>query len=106
MDFLNKIELRGVVGSVHAMKVGDTEVVRFSVMTEYAYNDKSGAAVVDCTWFNCTAWADKTPSAVNMEKGDCVHLSGRVRMWKFTGSDGKEVNGWEVMVNDLKILGK
>lgn len=106
MDFLNKIELRGVVGSVHITKVGDTEVVRFSVMTEYCYRDKDGCAVVDCTWFNCTAWADKTPSSVNMEKGDWVNLSGRVRMFRYTTAYGVSNSGWEIMVKDLKIIGK
>lgn len=106
MEFLNKIELRGVVGSVHISQVGDTKVVRFTVMTEYYYRDKAGGAVVDCTWFNCTAWADTTPGAVDIEKGNFVDLSGRVRSFSFRNSAGDNVYGWEIVVKNLNIIGK
>ena len=55
MEFLNKIELRGVVGTAALNRVGDSQVCRFSLVTEYSYKDRGNNPVVDVTWFNVTA---------------------------------------------------
>ena len=42
MEFLNKIELRGIVGMTSLNRVGDSQVCRFSLVTEYSYKDRDG----------------------------------------------------------------
>ena len=106
MEYLNKIELKGVVGSVHSVNVGDTAVVRFSVMTEYAYNGTDGGAVAETTWFNCTAWKSNVPNADTLAVGDYVHLTGRVRAYTYVSASGDDRYGWEIMVKDLKAYKK
>ena len=59
MEFLNKIELRGIVGQSSLNRVGDSQVCRFSLVTEYSYKDRGNNPVVDVTWFNITAWEGK-----------------------------------------------
>ena len=56
MEYINRMELQGVVGSVREIPVGNMKVVRFSVCTEYAYKDKSGASVIDCAWHSVIAY--------------------------------------------------
>ena len=37
MEFINKVELRGVVGRSVVTPAGEHKIVRFSLLTEYAY---------------------------------------------------------------------
>ena len=74
MEFLNKIELRGIVGQSSLNRVGDSQVCRFSLVTEYSYKDRGNNPVVDVTWFNITAW------------------------------EGKNMPGWEILARRVTIL--
>ena len=105
MEFINKIEIQGYVGQSALNRVGDSTVCRFSVVTEHAYNDKSGGIVVDCTWFNVTAWeGKKMPDLTDITKGKAIHVKGRVRAYKFTGSDGTVRSGWEILASEIEIV--
>ena len=80
MEFINKIELQGTVGSAKVTTVGESKLVRFSLCTHQAYNDSSEAIVVECTWFNCIAWeGEKIKDVSQIKSNDIVHLKGRVR---------------------------
>lgn len=104
MEFVNKIELRGIVGNSNVIPVGGTKVVRFSLVTEYAYKTKDGVAVIDTTWFSCSAWEKPGfPAFEKIVKGTCVSLTGRVRVTKYE-VDGIERTSWEVLVNKLEIV--
>lgn len=104
MEFLNKIELKGVVGNASHNKVGNTNMVRFSVCTEYAYNGKDGGAVIDVTWHNCTAWESDKNKISNITKGAFVHIIGRVRNTRYTASDGTERTISEILVNEVETI--
>lgn len=52
MEFMNKIELRGIVGTSSLNRVGDSEVCRFSIATDYSYKDRDGNPVVDTTCYS------------------------------------------------------
>ena len=56
MEHLNRIELRGVVGTVRPQVVNGTKMSRFSVATSRAYKDREGVAQIDTTWHNIVAW--------------------------------------------------
>lgn len=105
MEFLNKVEIRGVVGQVHITKVADTETAQFSVITEDISQSKDGCAVVNCTWFSVRAW--KGPGIVELEKlqkGSKVHVIGRFRCQRYVGNDGCEKTSYEVVAQELKIM--
>ena len=42
MEQINRIELRGNVGNVKLQNVGNSEVIRFSLATNYAFKGKDG----------------------------------------------------------------
>ena len=104
MEFLNKIELRGIVGRVNATEIGGETAVRFSVATDYSYKHKKVGMVVETTWHNCTAWSSKCPDAKRLERGSMVHLTGRLRSQKYADANGDERTITEVLVQSLEIL--
>jgi single-strand DNA-binding protein len=105
MEQINKIELRGLVGTVKLQVVGEKKVARFTVATSLAYNDKTGAAVIETQWHNVNAWEGKYINCLErLRKGDKVGLIGRLRYTKFTGSDGQEHNSTEILANRLIII--
>ena len=104
MEMLNRIELRGFVGKADTQNVGDMEHTRFSLRTEYAFQSADGA-MVECTWFNCSAWSDKCPTAKDLKGGEFVDLTGRVRSFRFTTESGSHC-GWEIIVRSLEIIAK
>ena len=105
MEFLNRIELRGIVGTAALNRIGDSQVCRFSLATDYSYKDRDNNPVVDTTWFNITAWEGKNmPDLRLITKGVIAQVTGRVRTFKFTMADGAERSGWEVMARRVTLL--
>ena len=105
MEFLNRIELRGIVGTTSLNRVGNSEVCRFSIVTEYSYKDRDNNPVVDTTWFNVTAWdGQNMPDFRQIGKGSIVQVNGRVRTFKYTMADGAERSGWEILARRITIL--
>jgi len=105
MEYLNKIEIRGIVGTAALNRVGDSQVCRFSVATEYAYKDRENNPVVDTTWFNVTAWEGRNmPDLQKIVRGAIVQVGGRLRTFKFTSPDGTERNGWEIQARRISLL--
>ena len=105
MEFLNKVEIRGVVGQVHITKVADTETAQFSVLTEDVSRSKDGCAVVNCTWFSVRAW--KGPGIVDLqriEKGSHVHVIGRFRCQRYVGTDNCEKTCYEVVASTVELM--
>ena len=80
MEMLNQVHVRGIVGNARVQKIGDTEMVRFSVATDHAYTNRSGKNVVEVTWFNCVAFQSVT--------------------------NGAERTMMEVLASDLTVLGE
>ena len=50
MEQLNRVELRGTVGSVYIKDFGTTRCVNFSVATNYCFKDREGCPVIETTW--------------------------------------------------------
>ena len=46
MEQLNRIELRGIVGTVRVQAVGDTHVAKISLATDYIYKGRNGDPVI------------------------------------------------------------
>lgn len=98
MEFLNQIEIKGVVGRVNAQKIGEATVTNFSVLTEYAYGNKN-KRTIETTWFNCNFYGE-----VPIESGDNVHLMGRMRQRSYDDADGVERYVWDVVVQKVEKL--
>ena len=106
MEELNRIELRGWVGSVSIIVVGDTRVAHFSVATNLVYKGGNGEPVIETTWHNVTAW-EKNKDIVPLDsirKGDAIHIIGRVRRQDFVASDGTERYSYEVLASKVETV--
>lgn len=105
MEQINKIELCGVVGRSDITPIQNTKVAHFSLATEYAYKGRDGGAIIDITWFSCTAFeGPKIAPLEKIQKGSKVHLIGRVRMQRYTDNTGCDRTNWEVICNSLDIV--
>lgn len=105
MEQLNKVELRGVIGSVRIQNIGDTQMARFSVATNYCYKNNSGEAVIETTWHQVTAFKnDKMPDFSSLTKGTNVEVKGRIRNNRFTDSNGEERTLTEIIASEVKVL--
>lgn len=99
MDYINKIELLGVVGATQSNVIGTSSVQNFSLMTEYMFENSDKSIVCEATWHSIVAWNSK---AVN--KGDYVRVIGRLRQKKYTAADGTERVYCEVVASELKVI--
>ena len=105
MEQLNRIELRGVVGSVRLQNYSENKMARITLATNYAYKDREGSAVIDTSWHNVVAWENKNIKDVDkIERGTKLYVQGRIRYQKYTGSDGVERVLTEVMASRMVIL--
>ena len=99
MEFLNKVELKGVVGRVSTTKVADKTFNNFSLMTEQVNVSEDGLQTTEVTWFNCTTFNE-----VEINKGDRAHVLGRLRARRYYDEDGAARMSYEVLVDSVTIL--
>ena len=106
MEQLNRLEIRGNVGNVNILKVGDTRVAHFSVATNFAYKGRNGEPVIETTWHNVTAWegVKGIPSLDAIQKGFAVYVVGRLRSQKYTSNDGIERTSMDVIANSVETV--
>lgn len=105
MDYINKIELKGRVGTVRSNVVNDSKVCNFSLVTEFLYKSREGNPMSETTWFNIVAWEGRDILDMNkIEKGATVHVTGRIRSSKYEGSDGTERHMQEVLASKLRVI--
>lgn len=105
MEHLNRIELRGRVGTVRTNEVNGTKVANFSLVSELLYKTREGAPAAETTWFNIAAWNNKDmPDLDKIEKGMALYVSGRMRSVRFNSADGTDKIFYEVLANKVRIL--
>lgn len=105
MEHLNRIELRGRVGTVRTNEVNGTKVANFSLVSELLYKTREGAATAETTWFNVAAWSNKDmPDLDKIEKGMALYICGRMRTVRYNGADGTEKLFYEVLATKVRIL--
>ncbi len=105
MEYINKIELRGIVGTATLNRVGDSQVCRFSIATDYSYKDRDGNPVVETTWFNVTAWEGK--DIQNLEaitRGAIVHIIGRLKCNRYVDANGNDRVQYEIVARKLEVM--
>ena len=104
MEQLNRIELRGYVGAAKKTKAGDSEFLRFTIVTGYAYRTSDGSPVIENTWMDCLYFLRKDSGKVlpDLTKGDRVHLTGRLKHQRYTDSEGGYHDTYAVLVKELE----
>ena len=105
MDYINRIELQGRVGTVRTNVVGESMVANFSMVTEYLYKTRDGGAANETTWHHVVAWDGRDMPDLNMiAKGTPVHVTGRLRAARYTSADGTEKQFNEIIAHKIRIL--
>lgn len=105
MEHLNRIEIRGRVGTVRKNEVNGSKVANFSLVSEYLYKTKDGMAASETTWFNVAAWSNKDmPDLDKIEKGMPIYVKGRMRTAKYTSAEGTEKQFYEVLASKVRFL--
>ena len=105
MESLNRIELRGIIGSVYVKDFVNAKVANISVATNYCYKAKDGCHVIDTFWFRIVAWeGEPIKNLDQIQKGAAVHVLGRVRMQRYTTTDGSERSFFEVIASEVELL--
>lgn len=102
---INLVELQGVVGTARLSETGSGRIVRFSLATNYIYKSSDGSPVIETTWHNCLAFEGKHVIGIDkIMKGTAVHLTGRIRCYRFIDINNAERTGNEIVVNTLEVL--
>lgn len=103
MEQLNRVELRGIVGSVRESKVGDRMITRLTVATNFAYKDSEGCAVIETTWHTVSTWSD---APLGIQKGDSVEVIGRIRNQRYMNAAGEDCTCVEIFARNVVKLDK
>ena len=105
MDQLNKVELRGNVGSVKLQTGANRKGARLTLATNTAYHDKDGAPVIETQWHNIIAWESRNIQGLeNIQKGDKLYVTGRIRYQKYSGQDGIERVQTDILANRVVLI--
>ena len=105
MEFINDIELAGVVGRIQRQTVSSQTMANFSLVTEYGFKDKSSCSVIETTWHNVVAWeSENIPNLDGIERGSHVRVIGRLRMRRYIDSSGESRTLYEVVASSVEVL--
>ena len=106
MEYLNRIELRGVVGSAKLTTCGTLSICNFSLLTEYAYKGESGCLTIDSMWWTVIVIRSNPalPALCEIQKGTKVYVQGRVRTKRYCDAQGNDRTVYEVVAQELKIV--
>lgn len=105
---LNKVILIGRLGKdpeTRYMPNGEA-VCNFSVATSESWKDQSGQRQERVEWHNITMYRRLAEIAGQyLKKGSQVYLEGRIQSRKYEGKDGIERTAYNIIANEMKMLG-
>ena len=105
---LNKVILIGRLGKdpeTRFMPNGEA-VCNFSVATSETWNDRNGQRQEKTEWHNITMYRRLAEIAGQyLKKGSQVYLEGKIQTRKYEGKDGIERTAYDIIANEMKMLG-
>lgn len=105
---LNKVILIGRLGrdpEVRYMPNGEA-VCNFSVATSESWKDSNGQKQERSEWHNVTMYRKLAEIAGQyLKKGSQVYLEGKIQSRKYQGKDGIERTAYDIIANEMKMLG-
>jgi len=105
---LNKAILIGRLGrdpEVRHMPNGEA-VCNFSIATSETWKDQHGQKQERTEWHAITLYRRMAEVAGQyLKKGSLVYIEGRIQSRKYTGKDGIERTAYEIIGNEMKMLG-
>ena len=105
---LNKVILIGRLGqepTIRYMPNGEA-VCNFSVATSEKYTDKNGQRQEATEWHNVTMYRKLAEIAGQyLKQGSQVYIEGKIKSRKYTDKNGVERTAYDIIANELKMLG-
>lgn len=105
---LNKVILIGRLGrdpETRYMPNGEA-VCNFSVATSESWKDQSGQRQERIEWHNITMYRRLAEIAGQyLKKGSQVYLEGKIQTRKHTDKNGIERTAYDIIANEMKMLG-
>ena len=105
---LNKVILIGRLGKdpeTRFMPNGEA-VCNFSVATSESWKDQSGQRQERIEWHNITMYRRLAEIAGQyLKKGSQVYLEGKIQSRKYTDKNGVERTAYDIIANEMKMLG-
>lgn len=105
---LNKVLLIGrLTRAPECRYISNSDCVcNFGLATSEKYTDKSGNKVEKTEFHNITLYRKLAEIAAQyLQKGSLVYLEGKIQSRKYTGKDGIERTAYEIVCNEMKMLG-
>ena len=105
---LNKVILIGRLGKdpeTRFMPNGEA-VCNFSVATSESWKDRNGQRQERTEWHNITMYRRLAEIAGQyLNKGSQVYLEGKIQTRKYTDKNGVERTAYDIIANEMKMLG-
>lgn len=101
-EYINRVELQGIIGSCRKFTVGERDGFQFTLAVNDILKGTDGGAIIETLWCNCSGWASGKCDPSILEKGNRVHVNGRMRSQRYTSADGDERVVTEIIVHNMK----
>ena len=105
---LNKVTLIGHLGKdpiTRYMPNGDA-VCNFSIATSESWKDAQGNKQTRTEWHAVTLYRKRAEIAAQyLKKGSLIYLEGKIQSRKYTDKQGIERTAYEIIGDELKMLG-
>ncbi len=104
MNYLNKIEIIGKVGSIRILP-GATTQARIAVCTEEALSNADGETIYEMTWHCVNAInKDGIPDFDDIKVGQWIHVIGRMKSHAYIDAEGVEQRTNQIRADLIEIL--
>lgn len=107
MEFLNRIEVKGVIGSSRTTTLNNTQTVSFSLATDYCYKTEDGTVIVETSWFSVRGFKGRGISQETIDsisRGLNVLVIGRIRQQRYVDGNGSEQIRDEIIAQEITII--
>ena len=101
---INKVELRGRIGTVRVQAIGDRLVANFSLCTEKHYQDKKDNDLIECCWHHVVVYDGEGINLGGLSRGVLVHLTGELRNSRYTDAQGNERSFTKILAKCTTII--
>lgn len=106
MEFLNKVILRGIVGSIHRTPIesGAKHSFRFSIMTQHCLFNAAGESIVECMWMNVVGVESHKMNTADIKRGSKVEVKGRLRNITYADTEGNQRSSFDICPSEIRLL--
>ena len=105
---LNKVTLIGHLGKdpITRYMPNDDAVCNFSIATSESWKDAQGNKQTRTEWHAVTLYRKLAEIAAQyLKKGSLIYLEGKIQSRKYTDKQGIERTAYEIIGDELKMLG-